>query len=412
MGSLSDIQIRHWVKAGVPVAKTDGDCLTFTLSKGGTAAWVLRYRMGGKQREMTIGRWPDISLKRARELATEERVKIQQGVDVAREKQREKHKAVLAWTVRQLATDYENIVLPTHATNTQINFKQVIRDYILPVIGHLPARDVTGAEIVQLLQRAAGKSALRVKPALSVSNLVFKHGIAKHVVIANPCAGISATAIVQQPKPDARLMLSDAELKAVLGVLGGYGRINDLVVRILLSTAVRIGALILAEAGHINFSKREWFIPALDGRKSSRDFVVPLTETVAGYFHELLTFAGSSKYVLPIQKRMAGGREGDVPMAKATINQVLKRLCESLGGKCRPFSPHDIRSTCRSHLTAMGVNIIIAERCLNHSLGGLVAVYDQHDYLDERRRALELWESKLATLESDGDNVVMLRGVA
>ena len=73
MGQLTDIQIRAWVKAGQPLAKTDGDGLTFTLSSNGTAAWVLRFRMGGKQREKTIGRFPDISLKKAREIATDRR---------------------------------------------------------------------------------------------------------------------------------------------------------------------------------------------------------------------------------------------------------------------------------------------------------------------------------------------------
>ncbi|MBK7421601.1 MAG: hypothetical protein IPJ48_00045 [Propionivibrio sp.] len=52
----------------------------------------------------------------------------------------------------------------------------------------------------------------------------------------------------------------------------------------------------------------------------------------------------------------------------------------------REISPHDFRSTARSHLGALGVPVIVAERCLNHSLGGLIAVYDQHDYLEERRR--------------------------
>lgn len=64
MGALNDIQIRHWIKAAAPVAKSDGDGLTFTLSAAGTASWVLRYRYGGKQREKTIGKFPDISLKR------------------------------------------------------------------------------------------------------------------------------------------------------------------------------------------------------------------------------------------------------------------------------------------------------------------------------------------------------------
>lgn len=70
MGKLTDVQIKHWIKAGDPVAMSDGDGLTFTLSKTGTASWVLRYRFGGKQREKSLGRFPDISLKKVRELAT------------------------------------------------------------------------------------------------------------------------------------------------------------------------------------------------------------------------------------------------------------------------------------------------------------------------------------------------------
>ena len=50
----------------------------------------------------------------------------------------------------------------------------------------------------------------------------------------------------------------------------------------------------------------------------------------------------------------------------------------------------------------MGVSVVVAERCLNHSLGGLLAVYDVHDYFDERKKALELWSAKLALLEKDG----------
>ncbi len=85
---LSDVQIRKWIKAGKPVAKSDGDGLTFTLSTAGTAAWVLRYRFGGKARELTLGRYPDKSLNQAREDARRERAKIQDGIDVAREKQK------------------------------------------------------------------------------------------------------------------------------------------------------------------------------------------------------------------------------------------------------------------------------------------------------------------------------------
>jgi hypothetical protein len=64
--TLTDIQLRHWIAQRVPVAKSDGDGLTFTLSQAGTASWVLRYRnQGGRRRELTLGNYPDIGLSAA-----------------------------------------------------------------------------------------------------------------------------------------------------------------------------------------------------------------------------------------------------------------------------------------------------------------------------------------------------------
>jgi integrase len=88
-----------------------------------------------------------------------------------------------------------------------------------------------------------------------------------------------------------------------------------------------------------------------------------------------------------------------VPFEHRTLNARLHKLCDTLGDKVRRFTPHDLRFTARSHLAALGVNVIVAECCLNHSLGGLVGVYDQHDYMTERRAALELWASFVVACE-------------
>jgi integrase len=77
-----------------------------------------------------------------------------------------------------------------------------------------------------------------------------------------------------------------------------------------------------------------------------------------------------------------------MPFEKRALNAMLSKLTKKLPN-VRHFTPHDLRSTARSYLAALGISPIVAERCLNHSLGGLLAVYDQHDYLDERRNALE-----------------------
>ena len=402
MGKLTDIQIRAWVKAGEPLAKSDGDGLTFTFSTNSTATWVLRYRLAGKQKEKTLGRFPDISLKRARELATENRARIQQGVDVAREKQLELRDSISAWSVKELAADYEAKVLIGLAAATILSRKQKIRDYVLPALGNLSAKNVTGSDIVQMLERVADHSPKLVKPVLSAARLIFAHGVAKHVVTGDPCAGISVKAIAGNETKGAkvRVMLSDAELRIVLPALHKYGRRNELAIRILLYTAQRIQALMLAEWEHIDFVKNTWTIPPGDGRKSDREFVVPISAEVMGYFAELKVLAGLSRFVLPIQKLMKG-REGDAPMRQQTINGILNRLFVDLAGKARQFTPHDLRSTARSHLAVLGVSVVVAERCLNHSLGGLLAIYDVHDYLDERRRALELWSAKLVALGTE-----------
>ena len=106
---LNDIQIRNWVSKGEPIARSDGDGLTFTLSSAGTATWVLRYRIGkGRRREPTIGNYPDISLVAAREKARFFRVAIDEGRDPAIEKQEEKNRVQGAWSVRELIADYRD----------------------------------------------------------------------------------------------------------------------------------------------------------------------------------------------------------------------------------------------------------------------------------------------------------------
>jgi len=131
MGKLSDLKIQSFIKDGTHKTISDGDGLTLTLSATGTTAWVLRYRVPGSksQKEMTIGRYPDISLSEARKRASQARAKIQSGVDVAREKKLEKQSASNAWTFRRLAEDYLEKATGRLADSTIDGRKQQLRDY-------------------------------------------------------------------------------------------------------------------------------------------------------------------------------------------------------------------------------------------------------------------------------------------
>ena len=409
MGRLTDVQIQNWIRAGKPVAKADGDGLTFTLSAKGTAAWTLRYYLAGKRKELTLGRYPDMSLAKVREIASAKRVEVQQGVDVAAEKRHADQATARAWTFRKLAEDYFDKGAKKLAAGTITNRTQQLRDYVYPKIGNIAAADVTPADIVGIVEATAGKSLHVARLVMVGIRMVFSHGIARHVVTANPCAHIRSDAIIGgAPDQKERVMLTDTEIGAVFKALPTMSRPNALMVRILLATGARIGELVQAEWGSVDFEKAEWTIPA-EHSKTKKGFVIPLPPMVAGWFAELQAMAFGSRFVMPIRTRF-NGKEGDAHMEPVTLNAALVTLAKKLGKKCRRFTPHDLRSTCRSHLGALGVDVLIAERCLNHSLGGLVATYDKHDYLTERRRALEMWAVKLASIENgEAFNVVMLR---
>jgi len=408
-GNLTDLQIRNWIKAGPPGTKTDGDGLALTLSKAGTAAWILRYSFAGKQKELTLGRYPDIPLTKAREIAAAKRAEVQQGIDPAAEKRKAEHAAANAWTFRKLAEDYLEKAAGRLAENTLYGRKQQLRDYVYPKIGGIAAADVSPAEIVNIVECASVKSLHVARLVLIAIREVFAHGIARHVITQDPCAHIKAKAIIGGTKQQReRVMLNDGEIAALLAALPRLSRPNALMVRILLATGARIGELAQAEWKNVNFEAAEWTIPP-EHSKNKKAFVIPLPALVVGWFAELQAMAFGSRYVLPIRCRK-NGNEADTPMESVTLNAALNGLATTLGDKCRRFTPHDLRSTCRSHLGMLGVDVLIAERCLNHSLGGLVAVYDKHDYLTERRRALELWAAKLATIEAGAAfNVVPLR---
>lgn len=410
MGKLSDVQIRQWIKAGKPVAgKSDGDGLTFTLSAKGTASWVLRYRWGGKQRELSLGNYPDLSLSKAREVAAEKRVEVTRGANVAQVKRDEKNEQARARTFKGLAEDYCQKVAPSKSLRYQAELRRYLDKDILPRIGSMMATDIKPNDIADLTRRIAKRSKTVAINAFAMVSAIFTHGIHIHAVEFTPCAKLKASAIVgQKDAPRARINITDALLPAFLAALPALGRENELAIKVLLATAVRKNELMLARWEHVDFDAGIWIIP-VENQKATRskrvfDFAIPLAPWTARQFRELRTLAGNSPMVLP-----ARHRTGAETINRGTLNRAMAALPE-------PFvnvTPHDLRATARSHFAALGINPIIAERCLNHALGGVVAIYDRHDYLDERQHALTLWAAKLEAAEKgEAFNVVPFRQVA
>lgn len=183
---LSDIQIKHWIAKGEPVAKSDGDGLTFTLSKGGTAAWVLRYRTGGRRKELTIGNYPDLGLAAAREKARAHRVAIDEGRDPAAEKQERKTRAMTAWTIRELVADYrEKCLTEASLASGTIKYRGYdLDDVVLPRLGSRAVQRVTTTDVVSVL--------IDIKRTWTITRRV-KTTISRCLITPLPCGSFRPT---------------------------------------------------------------------------------------------------------------------------------------------------------------------------------------------------------------------------
>lgn len=419
---LTDIQIKNWIAKGEPVAKADGDGLTFTLSRAGTAAWVLRYRMGKRtakgtpneavdaadagtkefRRELTIGNYPDISLQAAREKARVYRAAIDEGRDPATEKQEKKARAREAWTVRDLICDLRNKVLvePKYAADTiryrNYDFDQVV----LPKLGARQVNGITPPDIVDMLTSARRTWAI-TKRILTATSTAFDHACGLKLIAANPCTGIKLTALMG-PRPPARqrVMLLEDELRTLLPDINSIGLENGLAFRILLATCVRGIELVKARKEHVFLDRAVWWIPD-ESVKTRQGFLMPLVPVVVQWFRALIELSGESDYVLPARhERRKRNQGGDTHVGRTTLWAALTRAFKRADIEIRAFTPHDTRSTAKGHMRNMGVSRDVSEIALNHTLKGMEAIYDVREEIPERREALEKWTEFLVACET------------
>jgi integrase len=375
---LTDVQLKNWVKAGRPIAKSDGDGLTFTLPAAGTAAWVLRYRVGSRQRELTLGRYPDLDLSNARKQAAIKRAEVQQGRDPATERRMKKTFLAQSWTVRQLVADYREKILPDLSKSTQRSYGRNLRR-LTAKIGLLWVHDVEPADVVTLIE-GSGLPWVEANMLLVATRVLFRHATGKKLIPRSPCAGVEMSSIKgKRPPIRKRLMLSEAELRLLLD--GRMRRENALAIRVLLATAVRSAELYQATWSQFNLDAGIWDIPA---SKTGPGISVPLAPAVIDWLKELHELAAGSNYVLPARANARLVRHGgDTHINPNTLGQAIDWWLDHDKPSVRRITPHDLRSTEKSHMRALGIARDITEMCLNHRLKGVEGVYDRYNYFAE-----------------------------
>lgn len=400
MPGMTNVQLRAWIKAGDPIAgKSDGDGLTFTLSASGVAAWVLRYRINGRRREMTLGRYPETSLLAARTRARALRAAVDQGIDVAAEHQHEKAQRQAADNMRTLAEDWFAREIEARYKYPEV-VRRVLDNDILPTLGRLHPRKVTPRQCDTVLRRIVDRGApTTANDALRIMRRMFGYGRKRRYLEHNPVADFDLDDAGGKEQARRRVLARD-ELSLLLAAMRetpNLGRNNELAFKILLATCVRKGELVSAQWPVLDLEQGIWH---LTGTKTGAAIDIPLAAAVVEWFRELQVFAAGSEYVLParliVKRRRGQAIQSRFPhISPDTLNVALRRVNHGL----EHFAVHDMRRTARTHLAALGVSREVAERALNHKLRGVEGIYNRHDYFEERRHALTLWAELLVSLE-------------
>ena len=395
-GLLTDLQCKHALRLGEPIAKSDGNGLTFTISAAGCATWVLRYRFGQRRYELTLGRYPELGLAEARAMAAVRRADVLKGVNPVAEKRKAKVVAAKDWTVRQLISDYRSKKLVTLARSTQVCYGRHLKR-LEKRLGTLGVREVESSDIVGVIEDSKltwGESSLLHITA----KCLFTHACGKRLLNVNPAAGIMVSALLgPRPPVRKRLMLTRKELHLLLNA--EMRRNNALAICILLSTGVRGMELFTARWLDVHLDEGRWHIPA---SKTGPAMDIPPAQVVVDWFKELKKYSESSAYVLPARARSRAERHGgDAHLSKDTVRECIDYWIKQYKPEVRRFTPHDLRSTMKSHMRALGVPRDISEMCLNHKLSGVEGIYDQHTYYEERRQALQTWVAFMEACKSE-----------
>ena len=401
---VSDLLLKSWLSAG-PVDRSVGDGLMFVASEAGARAgkgsWILRYRFGGRQKEKVLGRYPEITLRTARELALRDRAQIQQGVDVAVQKRLEKLRISDAHNVESLASAwYERDIAPKYKRPEAV--ERTIRRYIKPVIGKLPVEVVRPVHIDEVLTRIVAAGAPTVANDVRRYLLrMFHFAVKRKWIDSNPAYGfeVADAGGTEQAK---RRWLSTHELQTLaerMRSTPNFGRQNELAVWLLLALCVRKMELLSAKWSEFDLPNAVWTLMP-SRTKTNSAIRISLAAPVIGWLNELKVFAFGSDYLFPalllVRERLGRRHSNRHPhVSPDTLNVALKRLPMM---DFEHFTVHDMRRTARTHMAALGIDRFVAERALNHKLKDVEGVYNQYDYFKERKVALEQWAALLSTI--------------
>lgn len=279
---------------------------------------------------------------------------------------------------------------------------------VLPSIGDIAAEDVGKGDVSAIidLQLQRGVSRL-AKLTLSLIRQMFRFAMDRDLVPYDPTASIRKSKIGgKDSERDRVLSEEEIELLAVQVPEAMLIPSTSAAIWIMLATCCRVGELVNAKWVHIDFEQKAWLIPP-ENSKNGKPHQIALSDFAMERFKELYRLSGSSQWCYPSRHadtaispktiaKQIGDRQRPVDTKPMKGRSSQSQSLTLSGGR---WTPHDLRRTGATMMTALGVMPEVAERCLNHTEENKVKrVYQRHSYSAEKREAWDLLGARLHTI--------------
>ena len=387
-----------------PYKLADRDGLYLYVAWSGVKSWRYDYRLAGARETLTIGLYPDVSLNDARDQLRAARRLVARGESPSKAKQETKarKRTARANTVQAFGEKWNDAKAPHRSKSWCDNAKRWLEQDIYPTLGNKPMADVTPDDIERLSRRIAEKRGPKsARYARLIFAQVFK-SLPRDLRIGNPARDVGD--VIEIPKSKAKgRPLTAKELPVFLDAIDRYPArpSTKLATKLLMLTFVRKMELIQAPWDELDLKSAEWVITA-ERMKMDKPHIIPLSRQSVACFERLLELSCGSPYVFP---NIADHRR---PMSATTLNVLFDRA----GWKGR-FTPHGMRATASTALNSQGFSADAIERQLAHTERDLVrAAYNHADFLDERKRMMQVWGDYIDMLCAGADVAPIRRHAA
>ncbi|MEI2767435.1 MAG: integrase arm-type DNA-binding domain-containing protein [Nitrosomonas sp.] len=403
---FKDVRYRNATSDGKKLSKLyDGQGLFLWVYEDGRKYWRLRYRLHGKEKLLSLGVYPDVSLSLARERAKIERDKIKNNVDPSIDRQINKQKAkeTAANSFEVVAREWYTKQTHTWSISHSKDVLRRLEGNVFPYIGMYPISQIDAPQLLNMIriieQRGSYDLAHRV---LGVCGQVFRYGVATGRCNRDPAVDLRGA--LTPHKKENQAAVKPEELPELLRAIATYENIGNrqtqLALQLMTLTFLRTNELIGALWTEFDLDNALWIVPAARMKiKNQGDHVVILTPQVLTILNELKTISGNSRYLLP-------GRNSNKPICNNTLLFALYRL-----GYKGKMTGHGFRTVASTAMNESGLfNPDAIERQLAHREKNQVrAAYNRAEYLLERKRMMIWWSNHIDTL-ANGADVIPLFG--